>query len=64
MIPINFGQRIERRIEPAIENEYYTFEAEAGDLIWLTMSESLKTNRFFNPYIRLYNPDGTLVGSD
>ncbi|MGK7893476.1 MAG: pre-peptidase C-terminal domain-containing protein, partial [Xenococcus sp. (in: cyanobacteria)] len=63
-IPISFGEIIEDRIDFENEWDTYTFEAEAGDLIWLTMSENSNTNRFFNPYIRLYNPDGTLVGSD
>ena len=57
MIPIEFGQRIERRIDPVGENEIYTFEAVAGDLMRLFTTRLSEVD----PGFLLFNPDGTFL---
>jgi YD repeat-containing protein len=59
---LNFGESVEGSITPKSELEVYTFVGEAGDLIFVRMSESSNTAGF-NPTLNIYAPDGSLVST-
>ena len=60
MIPIEFGPRIiEKRIDQVGENEIYTFEAVAGNILRLRLFTT--TSSEVDAGFELYNPDGTLL---
>jgi hypothetical protein len=55
--PISFGETISATISGPGELDLYSFQAEAGDMVLVTMS----TTTFLDPYARLYGPDGSLL---
>jgi hypothetical protein len=54
---IAFGETILSSISAAGEIDTYSFDAKAGDKVWVEMS----TRSNLDPHVRLYDPDGVLV---
>ena len=59
-IPANCGQAVSGSITGAGQMAAYTFTGSAGDGITIRI---LKTSGTLSPYIELYNPNGTIVGT-
>ena len=57
--PIAFGQTLSGTIGTFGEIDQYTFDALAGDSLYVLMS----TTSGLDPYFRLYAPDGSLIAS-
>jgi len=57
--PIAFGQTLSGTISTFGEIDQYTFDALAGDSLYVLMS----TTSGLDPYFRLYAPDGSLIAS-
>jgi len=55
--PLSYGESIEGNITQYAEMDAYTFTAETGDHIFARAGGS------FDPELRLYNPNGTLISS-
>ncbi|MBW2431485.1 MAG: hypothetical protein JRF56_21215 [Deltaproteobacteria bacterium] len=55
--PIAFGQTLSGSISTLGESDKYTFDALAGDKLYVLMSTTSK----LDPYIRLYAPDGLFI---
>jgi hypothetical protein len=59
-VPLPFGQTQTGTISQAAQSNTYTFLANAGDVVFLTMTT---TTDDFDPEIKLFLSDGTPVGS-
>ncbi len=59
--PINSGQQVTGRIDPANDDDTYTFSAVAGQVITAVMERTDSSN--LDSYIELYGPSG-LIGYD
>jgi len=55
--PIAFGQVFQASLSAASEVDTYTFDAQAGDVVRVEMT----TDTTFDPYIRLFGPDGSFI---
>jgi DNA-binding transcriptional ArsR family regulator len=60
-INIEFGETIFASIETAAEMDSYSFSANAGDVIYVRMTE---IDSSLNPYIKLYGSNGSLLVDD
>jgi RHS repeat-associated protein len=60
-VPIGFGDSIWGIIESGDEVDFYNFEASAGDILKLQITDSLDDLNRINPYIELYDTSGSLV---
>jgi hypothetical protein len=58
--PIGFGENFSAAIDGAGEVDTYTFNALAGDNLYVVMS----TTSGLDPYFRVYAPDGSLIASN
>jgi hypothetical protein len=56
-----FGQTATGTISKLAEMHTYTFTADAGDVILVGMSDG---NYYFDPEVRLYGPDGSLLSAN
>ncbi len=57
------GATHEGTIHPG-DLDMWNFAANAGDAIVIRMGQLIDTNNLFNPQIRLYGPNGALVGAN
>jgi hypothetical protein len=58
---IGYNQGIDGTINPARDRDDYYFEGSAGQAITIRLD---KRDSSIDPYVELYNPDGTLLGQD
>lgn len=57
---LHYGDNITARISEYGEVDYYQFEANMGDIIWLRMRDVT----LVDAYIKIYDPNGNLVKED
>ncbi len=58
---LSYGFGLDGTINPARDRDDYYFDGSAGQAITLRMD---KRNSNIDPYLELYNPDGSLLGQD
>ena len=59
---ISSGQTLTGTINPAGQTDTYTFTANAGDAVSVTLGDAANTS--FDPHLQLFGPNGSLVAED
>ncbi len=58
---VNFGQTVTGGVDPAESMRAYTFNASAGDVIYLTSAKLTQESGGFSPYVELYDAQGNSI---